>query len=184
MPKSLSIEDIDDKIKSKVYTQNYSKKTGIEGVRLIPLINHVGEEGDLSEIIKTDDHGNIIDFPGFTIVQINRTRLNPKSIKAWHLHFKQDEIWYVVPNAELLVGLWDVRKVSPTKNATMRIVLGGGGSPLLYIPRGVAHGSANLTNQAVELFYFVNQTFNLKDPDEHRIPWDAKGENFWTPQRD
>ncbi|MEK7518059.1 MAG: dTDP-4-dehydrorhamnose 3,5-epimerase family protein [Patescibacteria group bacterium] len=184
MSKSLSIKNIKEDIRSKIYTQNYSHKTNIEGVKIIPLTNHPGEEGDFSEIVKIDKDNQVVGLPNFTVVQINRTKLNPKSIKAWHLHFSQDEVWYVIPSCELMVGLWDVREESPTKNATMRIVLGGGNSQLLFIPKGVAHGSSNFSGKETELFYFTNQRFDIKNPDEHRIPWDALGDRFWSPKKD
>ncbi len=184
MSKVLSLDDIDESTRPKIYTQNYSKKPIIEGVKIINLISHVGEEGDLSEIIKVTSGGEIEGISGFKVAQINRTMLNQGSIKAWHLHFGQDEIWYLIPTGKLLVGLWDVRKNSSTPGITMKVILGGGNSQLLFIPKGVAHGSLNLSSQTAELFYFVNQRFNLKNPDEHRIPWDAKEANFWTPQRD
>lgn len=184
MSKILSLDDIDRNVRPKIYTQNYSKKPIIEGVKIINLTSHVGEEGDLSEIIKVGNQGEIEGISGFKIAQVNRTRLNPGSIKAWHLHFRQDEVWYLIPSGELLVGLWDVRKDSSTQGITMKLVLGGDNSQLLFIPNGVAHGSVNFIRQTVELFYFVNQRFDLKNPDEHRIPWDAKGADFWTPQRD
>jgi len=183
MPK-VSLDDIDENIRPKIHTQIYSKKPIIEGVRIINLISHVGEQGDLGEIIKITSGGEIEGISGFKVAQVNKTRLNQGSIKAWHLHLKQDEIWYLIPTGELLVGLWDVRKDSSTCGITMRVMLGGGNSRLLFIPKGVAHGSVNLTNYSVELFYFTNQRFDLKKPDEYRIPWDAKGADFWTSERD
>lgn len=184
MDKALSIEDIDEKIRNKVYSQDYGSKTTIEDVKIIDLVKHVGEEGDFAEIIRVDNNGEVEQIPGFKIAQINRTRLFAGSIKAWHLHFNQDELWYLVPTGHLIVGLWDVRKNSNTVNVTMRIPLGAGLSRLLYIPRGVAHGSVNITNEAVELFYFTNSKFDINNPDEKRINWDFLGKDFWMPEKD
>lgn len=181
---SNSLSDIDHAIRQKVYTQDYLEKSVVEGVKMVNLISHLGEDGDLSEIIKIDGDGNVEGFPGFKIAQINRTKLLPRSIKAWHLHSKQDDLWYVIPSNQLFVGLWDVRGKSKTNGKTMRVVLGGGNSQLLYIPHGVAHGLANFTEEKVELFYFTNQIFNVEHPDEQRIAWDAKSASFWMPKRD
>lgn len=182
--KSLTIEDIDPSISSKVYTQNYSKKEALEGVKIIPLVSHVSEESDFSELMRFNDHGMLDVIPSFKIAQINRTRLLPGFQKAWHLHLKQNEIWYVNPLDYIFVGLWDVRRESKTRSVSMRITLGGGTSQLLFIPRGVAHGLRNFTTQSVDLFYFVDHQFNPHDPDEKRIPWDALGADFWLPQKD
>ena len=182
--KDLSLDDVDGEIKGKVYTQDYSIVPEIDGVKIISLVNHVSEEGDFGEIIRADQNGEIEKFPGFKLAQVNRTHLFPNSIKGWHLHLKQDEIWYIPPNRGLFVGLWDIRAKSATNGRKMRIVMGGGKSELVFIPAGVAHGSANFTNQDVNLFYLVNEQFDIKNPDELRIPWDAAGSDFWKPIRD
>ncbi len=62
--------------------------------------------------------------------------------------------------------------------------MGGGQSQLLYIPKGVAHGSANFSINPAELLYIVNHQFDKNGPDERRIPWDSLGKNFWTPLKD
>lgn len=173
-----------DALKDKVYAQDYSKKKTIDGVKIVEIKNFISEEGDFSEILRLNASGETEELPGFVLQQINRTKLFPNSVKAWHLHMSQDEVWYIPPSFHLFVGLWDVRKKSESSNVTMRIVLGEGKSQLLYIPRGVAHGCANFSPVSVELMYFMNQKFNIQNPDEKRIHWDTLGTDFWTPQRD
>ena len=184
MSKDFSLNDISKDIRGKVYSEGYKAKNQIDGVKIIKLKTFPSEEGDFGEIIRLNSRGEVKDIPHFSVAQINRTTLLSGSIKAWHLHLKQDEIWYVLPSGHLLVGLWDVRNNSLTNGITMRVVLGGGNSQLLYIPKGVAHGSLNLSNEPSELFYFVDRQFDINNPDEKRIPWDAKGEDFWKPQGD
>ncbi len=183
MAKALTLEDINEQSRGKIYTQDYNESSQIEGVKLIELKNYISEEGDFSEVIRLEN-GEIESLPDFKLAQINRTRLFPGSIKAWHLHLKQDEIWYIPPMEDLFVGLWDIREKSSTNTKTQRVCLGGGKSLLLYIPRGVAHGSANFTKKDVNLFYLVNVGFDKKNPDEMRIPWDSAGADFWKPERD
>ena len=180
----LTTNDLISTAQSQIYTQDYKPQTIIDGVQIVPLKNMVGDEGDFSEVLRFDDKNELRSIPGFKIKQMNRTRLFPGAIKAWHVHYKQNEIWYLPPAYQLFVGLWDLRNGSSTANKTMRINLGGGQSKLLYIPSGVAHGSLCLSNEQIELFYFVDQEFSLQDPDEHRIHWDTLGKEFWTPERD
>ena len=184
MSANLTIDDIDEQVKDKVYTQDYSKKEAIQGVKTISLNHYTDEEGDFGEVVRLNADGELEQVPGFRLAQINRTRLFPGSIKAWHLHSKQDEIWYLPPSKDLFVGLWDVRKNSPTNGTLTRLVLGGGKSELLFIPRGIAHGSANFSLVDANLFYLVNDKFNIKNPDELRIPWDAAGADFWKSKCD
>ncbi|HVT01076.1 MAG TPA: dTDP-4-dehydrorhamnose 3,5-epimerase family protein [Patescibacteria group bacterium] len=183
MSDSLSINDIDEKVKGNVYVQDYSSKPKITGVKIIPVKNFVGEDGDFSEIIRMKD-GTVAGIEDFKIEQINRSRLLPNSIKGWHMHYNQEDVWYLPPSDSLLVGLWDLRKNSDSSGVSIKIPLGGGQSSLLYIPRGVAHGMVNVSGAPIDLFYFVNQQFNLENPDEQRIPWDSLGADFWTPARD
>lgn len=181
--KALTVKEIEVTSSKLIYPADYKEQELIEGVRIIDLKNIPAEEGDFSEILRIKN-GTLETVKGFKLAQINRTTLIPGSIKAWHLHYKQDEIWYVSPLDHLLAGLWDVRKNTATSGKTMRIVLGGGTSHMLYIPRGVAHGSAIFASKPAELYVFVNQQFNLKKHDEKRIPWDALGRDFWKPKRD
>ncbi len=180
----ISIDDIIEDIRGKIYTQDYSGASNIEDVKIIQLKNHPGEDGDFCEILKLNKQGDAEGLSGFNIAQINRSKLNSGSIKAWHLHFRQDEIWYVLPSDHLLVGLWDVRSNSKTSGKNMRIVLGGGDSKLIFIPKGVAHGLANFLTRPVDMFYFVSKQFDVNDPDEKRIKWDALGKDFWSPLKD
>lgn len=173
-----------DEVQQNVFPQDYSSQTIIDGVQIINLKSFPSDEGDFAELIRFNENGEFEQVPGFKIAQMNRTRLFPGSIKAWHMHQQQDEIWYVSPYQQLLMGLWDARRDSPTANKTMRITIGGGRSQMVYVPRGVAHGSANYSTQEVELFYFVNQKFNLDKPDELRLHWDVIGADFWKPERD
>ena len=88
-------------------------------------------------------------------------------MKAWHLHYNQEDVWFIPPDSKLVVGLVDCRKGSPTVHDTMRFVLGGGRARLLLIPRGVAHGVANMTSKVGRIIYYTNQHYNPKD--EYRL---------------
>jgi dTDP-4-dehydrorhamnose 3,5-epimerase len=79
----------------------------------------------------------------------------------------------------MILGLWDVRENSTTKDLKMRIVMGNGTSKLVYVPRGVAHGVINVAHKNGTIIYFVNQRYNINEPDEYRLAWDKAGEKFW-----
>lgn len=181
--KALTLEDIDEKARGKIYIQDYSEKPTIEGVKIIPVKTWVSEDGDFSEIIRMEK-GKVEGLEDFEVVQLNRSRLLPGSIKGWHLHFQQEDIFYLPPSDFLLIGLWDLRRNLKTNGVSMKITLGAGQSSLLYVPRGVAHGMTNVSNQDIELFYFVNQQFDFNNPDERRLPWDSLGADFWQPKKD
>ena len=90
----LTLEDIDEKTRGKIYIQDYSAKPTIEGVKIIPVKTWVSEDGDFSEIIRMEK-GKVEGLEDFEVVQLNRSRLLPGSIKGWHLHFQQEDIFYL-----------------------------------------------------------------------------------------
>lgn len=159
--------------------QDYSRKTPIEGVQVINLTLFVEDGGSLAEVVRFDDQGNLQALPHFKVKQSTYSQMLPGTIKAFHLHYNQEDVWFVMPSDRLLVGLFDARKDSPTYQKSMRLVLGAGRAQLLFIPRGVAHGLANLWNAPANMIYFVNQCFDAEKPDEYRLPWNVLGEDFW-----
>ncbi len=184
MSTSLTINDIDESVRSQVYTQQYGAKPTIEGVAILPVKHIVTEDGDFSELLRLSDAGEFSQIPGFFVRQVNRSLLYSGAIKGWHLHVNQDEFWYVTAQSHLLLGLWDIRKGSKTMGISQRVVMGGGKEILVYIPHGVAHGCANVSKKPATVIYFANATFNKDNPDEQRLPCDALGADFWKPQRD
>lgn len=184
MSTNITSNDLLDSYKGKIYTQKYKEEERIDGVKVMDLHIYVGEDGSFSEIARLSDKGELIAIPDFHIKQINRSDLDPHCIKAWHFHFKQDEVWYINSDSKLLVGLLDIRKNSSTAGKSRRIVLGDGKTHLLFIPKGVAHGSRNLLNTQSVMWYFVNEYFDKNQPDEQRLPWDMLGADFWEPQKD
>jgi dTDP-4-dehydrorhamnose 3,5-epimerase len=163
----------------KVTKQDYRPKTTIDGVKIVDLKRHLDDQGEFAELGRLQA-GILESLSGFEVRQVNHSLLQPGAVKAWHLHENQDDVWFVPPDERLLVGLLDVRDGSKTVGATQRLILGDGNARLLFIPRGVAHGAANVSPRPARILYFVNRTFDAKNPDELRLPTDAAGAEFWT----
>ena len=125
-------------------------------------------------------------LPGFEVVQINYSVLEPQAIKAFHLHDRQTDVWYVPPSDKMLLILGDVRAGSPTEGAIMRFVIGDGRSRLIRIPPGVAHGVRNLRPAAPgQIIYFVDVQFSPADDcDDGRLPWDHFGAELWEASKE
>jgi dTDP-4-dehydrorhamnose 3,5-epimerase len=174
----MDLKNISSQYHPQITTQDYGKKDIIDGVKIVDLKMFYDEGGDFTELGRIKN-GALEAFPQFKIKQINISTMMPHSVKAFHLHLKQADVWYVPPASRLLVGLKDLRKESPTKDLSMRLTLGGHTSKLLYVPQGVAHGAGNLWPQPASVIYFVDQYFNPQDPDELRLPANLLGEDFW-----
>lgn len=175
----LGLDDLGPDFAACLTTQQYGGGQRIEGVKIIDLRLLTDDGGSFAELARFDDQGNLEAIPDFKVQQVSYSLLLPGAIKAFHLHFNQDDVWFVPPTDRLLIGLVDARKASPSCGATMRFVLGGGKAQLLSIPRGIGHGGANVGSRPATIFYFVNQRFDLQNPDERRLPWDLLGKEFW-----
>jgi dTDP-4-dehydrorhamnose 3,5-epimerase len=172
--------------KRRLQLQAYGPRPAIEGVEIVNLTRHADDGGSMTELARL--HGGQPEAPGlggFTLRQINFSELEPGAIKAFHLHARQTDVWYVPPADRCLVILVDVRAGSPTEGLSQRFVLGAGASRLVRIPPGVAHGVRNLGTATARLIYFVDQHFSA-DPatcDEGRLPWDYLGADVWDVAR-
>ncbi|MBL8857070.1 MAG: dTDP-4-dehydrorhamnose 3,5-epimerase family protein [Planctomycetes bacterium] len=164
--------------------QDYSAKKRIEGLEIVELKRFNDDGGAMTELGRLDG-GIHKQLPGFTVKQVNYSVLEPLAIKAFHLHKRQTDVWYVPPSDKLLLVLADVRKGSPTEGLVMRFVLGDGNSRLVRIPPGVAHGCKNLRPASpCAIIYFVDVQFSTDDQcDEGRLPWDHFGEKVWDVER-
>ena len=136
----------------------------INGVIIKKLITYSDERGFFREIIRVTD-----DFFAEGFGQWSVSQMYPGVIKAWHIHKKQFDWWYV-QSGVLKVALYDSRKDSPTHKELMELLMGDNQPPqVLRIPPGVAHG-CKCINGPAELFYI---TSNIYDPnDEGRIAFD------------
>jgi dTDP-4-dehydrorhamnose 3,5-epimerase len=179
MLKPLQPTNIASQYADMLTTQEYHPRTLIDGVRIMDLRLMQDDGGSFTEILRLDDAGNMLGIPEFKVRQSSYSLVLPGAIKAFHLHYNQEDVWFALPSDRLLIGMVDTRQDSPTCGASMRFVMGAGKAQLVYIPRGVAHGCANIGMQPAAIVYFVNQHFSLDDPDERRLPWDLLGADFW-----
>jgi dTDP-4-dehydrorhamnose 3,5-epimerase len=173
--RALKASAIGDEYRSDV--KAYTVRAPLEGVRVLRLGRHVDDRGFFQEIyrVKADHPGSeaLADFfRDVPVAQINFTIVDvPDHVKGLHYHLKQQDVWYCPHPWKAKFVLLDVRRDSPTYGMTQVIVAGDGQDLLVRIPEGVAHGYRPLTNPC-GLFYIVTRTFDAKDPDEFRIPWD------------
>jgi dTDP-4-dehydrorhamnose 3,5-epimerase len=109
-------------------------------------------------------------FPlGREMVQANRVDRQRGALVGLHYHLHQADYWYVVAGRAIVV-LHDLRDGSPTDGATFAVTLGDGRHPHtgVFIPPGVAHGFAALTDMTMT--YLVDGYYNPAD--ELGLAWD------------
>jgi dTDP-4-dehydrorhamnose 3,5-epimerase len=137
----------------------------IDGVTLKPLKVFCDDRGYLMEVLRADDPF----YRGFG--QTTYTVTYPDTIKAFHWHRRQDDLWFVAAGMAQVV-LHDLREDSRTRGQTNVHYLGDQNRQLLVIPRGIAHGYRVLGGEPVLLVYHTTEPYNPSDPDEERLPFD------------
>jgi dTDP-4-dehydrorhamnose 3,5-epimerase len=101
------------------------------------------------------------------MIQANRSNKQAGALVGLHYHLHQSDYWYV-PVGEIRVVLHDLREGSPTDAATETLDMSGENHLGVYIPPGVAHGFAALTDTV--LTYLVDGYYNPAD--ELGVAWD------------
>ena len=136
----------------------------IHQVVLKELQTHADERGFFRELIRGSD-----DFFAEGFAQWSHSLMYVGVIKAWHIHQKQVDWWYVGAGV-LKVAVADRRPESPTFGEVMDLLMGEGcPAVVLKIPPGVAHGCKCLSGPA-SLFYITSRTYDPSD--EGRIEHD------------
>lgn len=155
----------------------------IEGVKVKNLVIHHDspdvnqpdvKPGILMEILRSDEE--VLSRFG----QSTFTIAYPGTIKGFHWHEKQDDLWFAA-TGQIATVLSDLRPGSPTYKQTEVIYAGKDNYKLIVIPPGVAHGYKVLSEEPVLLFYHTTEPYNPANPDEKRIPWNDPSIGFdWS----
>jgi dTDP-4-dehydrorhamnose 3,5-epimerase len=136
----------------------------------MPPIFHETTIADVELIEPTafgDDRGRFVEtyrrewLPrGREMIQGNRSEKVAGSLVGLHYHLHQADYWYVL-RGTARVALADLRVGSPTELVTMVVDLDGDRERGLFIPPGVAHGFAALSD--LLLWYLVDGYYNPND---------------------
>lgn len=132
----------------------------------IPDLEQKGvEPGFLLEILRADDSF----FKKFG--QSTMTVANAGTVKAFHYHERQDDLWFAATGRAAIV-LHDLRENVPSYKKTEVIYAGKNDYKLVVIPMGVAHGYKVVSEEPVLMFYHTTEPYNPQSPDEKRIAFD------------
>lgn len=136
----------------------------IDGVVVKPLTTHGDDRGVFRELIRVTD-----DFFAEGFGQLSHSVVYPGVAKAWHIHQRQVDWWYVAVGV-LKAALHDTRSDSPTFRQTMELLMGEHQAAcVLRIPPGVAHGYRCIQGPA-HVLYVTSVVYD--GTDEGRIPHD------------
>ena len=137
----------------------------IDGVLVVDPVVHADARGLFVETWRQEWLGNVP-----PMVQGNRAERVAGTVVGLHYPLHQADYW-VVAAGQARVVLHDLRTGSPTDGATVVMDLGGDGPERyrgVYIPPGVAHGFAALSDLTIT--YLVDRTYDSAD--ELGVAWD------------
>ena len=134
----------------------------ISGVMIAHLTAYGDDRGSFRETFRKEW------FPqrSWDNFQTNCSHSMAGVLRGLHYHFHQVDYWYV-PRGTIRAALFDMRPNSPTYMATQTIDMGEENDLGLFIPIGVAHGFATLTDAT--LMYIVDNYFDGSD--EYGVAW-------------
>ncbi len=135
---------------------------------------HIAGVHVVSPDVHGDDRGRFVEtyrrawIPGAReMIQSNRADRRAGAVVGLHYHLHQADYWYV-PFGTARVVLHDLRRGGPTDGATQCLDISGDDHRGVYIPPGVAHGFAALTDLVIT--YLVDGYYNPAD--ELGVAWD------------
>ena len=136
----------------------------IQGVMTVPLRPLGDARGRFMETFRAEW------FPqaDWSRMQCNRSDSAAGVLRGLHYHFQQVDYWFPA-RGQIRVGLVDLRRSSPTYLRGARLDIGDDNPLGIFIPEGVAHGFAALTD--CTLMYVVNNYYD-GGKDEFGIAWD------------
>ena len=141
---------------------NISESDTIAGAWIVEPSIHGDQRGLFIETYRREW------FPhGREMVQGNRANRQRGALVGLHYHLHQADYWYV-PFGHARVVLHDLREGGPTDGATLELDLTGENHLGVFIPPGVAHGFAAVTDMVIT--YMVDGYYNAAD--ELGVAWD------------
>jgi dTDP-4-dehydrorhamnose 3,5-epimerase len=134
----------------------------IAGVKLARLQVWADERGRFLETFRKEW------FPerSWDILQTNCSHSKADVLRGLHYHRRQVDYWFV-PQGMIRVALVDLRRSSPTGNASQTLEIGDDNPMGVFIPVGVAHGFVALTDATMT--YLVDNYYDGSD--EYGVAW-------------
>lgn len=134
----------------------------IDGVVVVRLNAHGDERGRFVETYRREWFADRDEM-----VQGNRSDKQAGALVGLHFHRHQADYWYVLRGKARIV-LHDLRVGSPTEGATLVLDVDDVEDQGVYIPPGVGHGFAALTD--ITMTYLVDRYYDPED--ELGVAWD------------
>jgi len=147
----------------------------IEGVQLTPVKVNTDDRGYLI-VIGSSGRKDAPDLPVMREVYVVGD-MAKGTVRAFHKHATLRD-YFFISNGSAKFVLVDDRAGSPTKGEMNTFILTERNPSLLVVPAGVYHGWMSLEDDT-QMVSIANEPYDVKNPDEKRIPPDSFGD-VWT----
>jgi dTDP-4-dehydrorhamnose 3,5-epimerase len=134
----------------------------IPGVFIVPLRAFSDGRGYFFESFRRSWIPGVRDM-----VQGNVSFSKAGVVRGMHYHLRQADFW-LVPSGHVRAALFDLRRSSPSRFRSQVLELGDDHPLGVYIPKGIAHGFAALSDSFMT--YLVDEYYD--NSDEHGVRWD------------
>ena len=169
----------------------------IEGVKLVDLVVHSDDRGDLFEVLHNYELPKLIE--GCTLKMLNVGEIPaepvyrfgqvyivhnrmPYVVRAFHKHEKLWDYFSIIQGSAVFCLVDDQSKISEASLWYERLVLTSRKPKLLVVPPGVYHGWMSLEPDTI-LLSIGSELYDRENPDEVRVPFDTFnglfGRNPW-----
>lgn len=138
------------------------KEYPLPGIKTYDINLLPDERGFFAEVLRKDWKDLIDEW----VVQANMSYSYPGMVRAWHRHDRGQVDHFLVIKGAAKICAYD------EKTRQLVEVIGSGDKPAITrMPGFYMHGFKAIANEPTLLIYFVNRTYDYKNPDEIRKPW-------------
>ncbi|MEX0644951.1 MAG: dTDP-4-dehydrorhamnose 3,5-epimerase family protein [Parvularculaceae bacterium] len=161
MPRRIISDRSGEAAKSRPLKRGAITRTGLEGVVITSFRSHRDHRGAFTEVFRAAWPTEIAP------VQWNVVTSRANVLRGFHVHITHRDYLMAI-SGELMLGLKDIRRDSPTRGCTEIIVLSPENPAAVTIPTGVAHGF--YYSKPSTHLYSVSHYWNIDD--ELGCRWD------------
>jgi dTDP-4-dehydrorhamnose 3,5-epimerase len=141
----------------------------LEGIKVIDIVKNPDERGFFAEALRKD-WSELFGTQQW-ISQANLSQSYPGIIRAWHRHDRGQIDYFLVLNGSMKIVAYDGDEKSKTCGKMVEVVASEQRLQIIAIPGHYWHGTKTLGITPSLTMYFVNNLYDVKNPDEERRPW-------------
>jgi dTDP-4-dehydrorhamnose 3,5-epimerase len=135
----------------------------LKGIVVKPLKRFFDERGSFTELLRAD-WNEILGQD--QIVQANFSVSHPAIVRAWHKHLRGQVDYFLALKGSLKICAYE-----DESQELDEIISTDQNLQIVRVPGHYWHGFKVIGNETAFLLYFTTKSYDYKNPDEQRRPW-------------